>query len=87
MRHHERPAADHTPRAPPPMPGDLLARSFVLSDEVRFPLTLTLTQCDVRRSADGRPSLFLAFFSPQGGGPTGGALWSERCAAFSALRG
>ncbi|KAL1530595.1 hypothetical protein AB1Y20_001495 [Prymnesium parvum] len=50
-------------RVAEPLSRDVLHSHFTMSPHMAFPLTLTLSSCNVSRAANGYPSLFFAFFS------------------------
>ena len=54
-------------RVEEPLARDAFASNFTMSDAVAFPLTLRLTELEVRRASDGLPTVFLTLYSPTGG--------------------
>jgi hypothetical protein len=62
---------------------DGFRRGFALTSEVTFPLTLSVTQLDVERTAPGHPPVFLAFYSSSGGSTLRSTRWSEGLVAWS----
>jgi hypothetical protein len=66
-----------------PLVRDGFRRGFALTSEVTFPLTLSVTQLDVERTAPGHPPVFLAFYSSSGGSTLRRTQWSEGLVAWS----
>ena len=49
---------------------DVVNANFTMSETLAFPLTLRISQLEVTRMTDGKPSIFLTIYSPTGGTPT-----------------
>lgn len=52
-----------------PLSRDAFTSSFPITPELPFPLTLRLSACNVFRTGEGAPSVFVTFYSPTGGVP------------------